>query len=424
VAILRPFRPLRYNPAVVTDLAAVVAPPYDVISPAQRDALYDRDPHNVVRLILNRSEDPYTDAAATLDTWRREQVLTQDAEPAIGYHVEHFSLPDGGRRTRTGILAAVRLEDLDSGVIRPHERTFARAKEDRLRLITACRTNLSAIFGMFDGQPDALDPLRGEALRRRPDIEVHDDMGVGHRLWLVREADVVAAVTNALLHTTIFIADGHHRYETALAYRERRRAEGSNDAEDPCNYVLMYLASTADPGLVILPTHRVLSGPSMPGAAAVVDRLRTHFDLETLPRQELHRRLLQGTRARQFGVVLAGQGDGLLASMRDEAALESHLRDLHPSVRSLDVAILDSAVLRGLLGIDCTAAAQQGRLTYTHDDAAAFAAVAADATAAFLMAPPRIDDVVTVCLAGQTMPQKSTYFFPKLLTGLVFHSLD
>lgn len=424
MAILRPFRPLRYNPTRVPDLAAVVAPPYDVVSPAQRDALYDRDPHNVIRLILNRSEDPYGGAAAALQAWRREQILTEEQTPLVAYHVEHFTLPTGERRTRAGVLAAVRLEDFDSGVIRPHERTFARAKEDRLRLITACRTNLSAVFGMFDGKQGALDPLRSEAQRRQPDIEVHDDLGVGHRLWLVADPALIGGVTSALAESTIFIADGHHRYETALAYRDRCRAAGVGDPEAPSNYVLMYLTSTADPGLVILPTHRVLAGPSVPSAGVILERLKTCFALESLLPAELQRRLATGVRARQFGVVLAGQEKGLLAAVRDEAAVEEFLAELHPSLRALDVALLDRAVLRGLLGIDCTVAAQQGSLTYTHDDRAAFAAVNLDAAAAFLMAPPRIGDVVSVCMAGETMPQKSTYFYPKLLSGLLFHRLE
>lgn len=424
VAILRPFRPLRYNPALVPNLAAVVAPPYDVITPTQRDALYERDPHNVVRLILNRSDDPYAAAAANLEDWRREKILIQDDEPAIGYHVEHFTLPDGERRTRTGILAAVRLEDFDSGVVRPHERTFARPKEDRLRLIRACRTNLSAVFGMVGGNADALEPLRGEAMRRHPDVEVHDDLGVGHRLWFVRQTDAIAAVTTALAEATVFIADGHHRYETALAYRDLRRAEGVTGPGAPSNFVLMYLACTADPGLVILPTHRVLGGPAAPPAAVILERLQAHFSLERVPQAAMSRRLAEGAQGKQFGVVLAEQGDGLVASVRDEARVSRYLDDLHSSVRSLDVAILDSVVLRGLLGIDCAAAAQQGWLTYTHDAGAAIAAVAGGATAAFLMSAPRVEDVVTVCMAGQTMPQKSTYFHPKLLTGLMFHVLD
>jgi uncharacterized protein (DUF1015 family) len=426
MAVLRPFRPWRYNPATITDLASVVAPPYDVIDAAQRDRLYARAPHNVVRLILNRSADPYADAAATLRAWRQEGVLIRDPHPALAYHVERFRLPDGAQRERSGVIAAVRLESFAGGAIRPHERTFARAKEDRLRLIRACRMNLSPIFGLYAKRPAALDAARATAERRPPDMALTDDMGVEHRMWLLAEPPVIAAVTQALAAETIYIADGHHRYETALAYRDSLIAEGARDAAASHNFVMMYLTSTSDPGLVILPTHRVLAGAVRLQPSELIDRLRQVFRIEALARTERARfwTRLRGVPHGRFGIALAGHENLLVATLEDVRALDRYVADLAPSVRHLDVSILDRAVLRGILGVDCTAAAQEGRLVYTHDDAAALDAVSQGAAAAFLMNVPRIADVLQVCGSGDTMPEKSTYFFPKLLTGLVFHCLE
>jgi uncharacterized protein (DUF1015 family) len=425
MVMLRPFRALRYNPSAVGDLAAVVAPPYDVISDAYRDTLYDRNEHNVIRLILNRDADRYAGAGALLQEWRRTGVLLQDTQPALGYYVENFTLPDGTTRERAGVLAIVRLEAFDTGNIRPHERTFARAKEDRMRLLQACRTNLSPIFGLYADKADALQPARRVAASRPADIDLHDDSGERHRLWLLTDPADISAISDALAAESVVIADGHHRYETALAYRDRRRAAGAVDPDAPYNFILMYLASMNDPGLVILPTHRVLVDGMHGDPASLPERVRRHFRLTAFAgsaRAEFKAALRQ-SRGR-FGMAVAGSDQLFVASVDDVGSIEPYLSTLAPEVRRLDVTVLDRVILRGLLDVDCTQAAQAGRLTYTHDDDSAIDAVRRGAQAAFLINPPSMDDVVAVCVAGETMPEKSTYFFPKLLTGLVFHPLD
>jgi len=427
MADLRPFRPLRYDPRVVGDLSAVVAPPYDVISPARRDVLYARSPYNAVRLILNRAADPYAAAAETLQAWRRDGVLRRDAQASLCYHVEDFALPDGTRRRREGVIGAIRLEPFSSGRIRPHERTFARHKEDRMRILRAVHTNLSPIFGLFADRTGALDPARVVAAARPPDLALEDDTGVGHRAWLLTDPATTGAISTALAQETIFIADGHHRYETGLAYAEECRAAGAGGADAPHNFIMMYLASMSDPGLVILPTHRLLSAAAAVNAAELLARLRRHFTLTSFARAkraEFLACLAQNREGGGIGIVFAGGDECWVATLTDASVLETYAAHLAPVVRRIDVAVLDTVILRGLAGIDCTAAAQEGQLTYTHDDTDALRAVQEGAGVAFLMNPPRIEDVQAVCLAGETMPEKSTYFFPKLPTGLVFRPLE
>jgi uncharacterized protein (DUF1015 family) len=427
MVMIRPFRPLRYNPALVPELARVVAPPYDVIGEAKRDELYARDAHNVVRLILNRDTDRYAAAAQLLAEWRAQHLLVQESEPSLAYYVENFSLLDGTQYERSGILGAVRLEPFSSGTIRPHERTFASHKADRMKLLRACRTNLSPIFGLY-AEPDwALDAARAVALKRKAEMDLVDDSGERHRVWLLRDNRSIEAICSSLAKSQVVIADGHHRYETALAYSEEQHAAGATDPEAPHNFILMYLANMNDPGLLIRPTHRVLCGIAAIDAAQIESKLRTCFRISehaTGEPQAFLQALHEAPAHGSLGVALAGSDKLLVATLADEAAAERYLGHLAPAVRGLDVAVLDTVVLRGLLGIDCTAEAQAGRLTYTHDDLEALNQIQAGAQAVFFMKPPRMDDMLAVCAAGETMPEKSTYFYPKLLTGLVFHSLE
>ncbi len=424
--MIRPFRPLRYNPVIVPELASVVAPPYDVISSRKRDELYERDPRNVIRLILNRDEDPYRSAADHLQNWREEKLLVQEEKPSLAYYVENFKLPDGRELERSGLMAAVRLEPFSSGNIRPHERTFSRAKEDRMRLMRACRTNLSPIFGLYPDCETAIDPARAWAARRKPDMDLIDDSGERHRVWLVTDKRAIDAVCGALSDVNVVIADGHHRYETALAYAEAERAAGASDPEAPHNFILMYLASMSDPGLVILPTHRVLRGVTGVDAARIDALLKAHFRTQEFPRTQGTEffAALRAAPEGSLGVALSGSDQLIVATILDPAISERYAGNVVPEVRRLDVSVLDAVVLRGMLNIDCTIEAQEGRVSYTHDDGEALRELEAGADAVFFMKPPRMEEMLAVSAAGEVMPQKSTYFYPKLLTGLVMHPLE
>jgi uncharacterized protein (DUF1015 family) len=423
---IRPFRAVHYNRAAVGDLSRVVAPPYDVIDEAHRDRLYDRSPYNVIRLILNRDADRYGSAAKAYAEWRAEKVLVHDPEPCLYYYVQDFALPDGRGCRRAGCITALRLESFDSGNVRPHERTFPKAKADRLKLLNACKANLSPIFGMYADRLDALAPARAQSEREEAWIDVLDEKGDRHRVWRLHDEQTIATLQRALADATVFIADGHHRYETALAYRDQCRAAGDADPDAPHNFMLVYLTSMDEPGLRVFPTHRIWRGEPPEEFAA---KLEKHFDIQDLAATEAGERQLlaalnNGPEAGCLGLRMFAGHRCCLLRLRDRAAFDTAFADLHPSVRYLDVTVLDAYLLRTVFGIDCTKAAQEGVLTYTHDDTEALALARTGKGISFLLHVPRMAEIEAVCLADQTMPEKSTYFYPKLWSGLVIHSLQ
>ncbi|MBX3027301.1 DUF1015 domain-containing protein [bacterium] len=415
----RPFRALHYDANVAGPLADVIAPPYDVIDAAELERLYARSPLNVVRLILNTAPDRYAASAAALEDWRARGVLVQDREPALYWYVQDFALADGSRHQRSGLLAAVRLQPFSNGNILPHERTFASAKADRLKLMQACRANLSPIFGVYPNRAAAAAPARALASSTAPWIDVEEG-GQRHRVWRVRDAAAIDQIIAALRDSKLFIADGHHRYETALTYRDQRHAAGDTAPDAPHNFMLMYLCSMDDPGLVVLPTHRLWRGAF---GEAALERAAAHFTFEAADAATVLARLAAAREPGCIGVRTPTR-TGVLR-LRDLAAVDRALPAIQPIIRHLDVTVLDGFLLGHVLGIDCGRAGQDGELLYTHDDRQALQAVERDGvSAAFLLRRPRMSEVADACLAGQVMPQKSTYFFPKLQTGLVFHLLD
>jgi len=396
MAIVAPLPGLRYDPARAGELRDLIAPPYDVISPAQQEALYARSPYNVVRLILPREPDRGAASAAALRDWIAKGVIARDDQPALYFYTQTYGLPDGTTRTREGVLCRLGLEDFSSGVVRPHERTFPGPKQDRLSILRATKAYLSPIFGLYSRPNEKLRDVAG--VGPKPDVEIHAPEGGIHRLWVVTDAAAIARVAMALAPETIYIADGHHRYETALNYR----AEGGGT-----DYVLAYLANMDEEGLVILPTHRLVQGALGIEPAALESQLREYFTVEPLtdgPRPE-------------------GAIDCVLPDrswrLRPLPAAAAAQRDVPEAVRELDVAILRNVILEGILGCDAQ------RLAFTHDDREATGAVRdGTASAAFLLNAPSMAAVRSVCLSGAVMPEKSTYFYPKLADGLVFDLID
>ncbi len=420
MARIRPFRALRYDPDVVGDLEHVVAPPYDVISAEQQHLLHLRSPYNAVHLDFNSAADRYTAAATTLQTWRAQGALRRDTAPSLYGYAQDFTLDDGQPRRRLGFFAALRLEDFASGVIRPHERTFEHAKEDRLALLRACRTHLSSIFCLYAGKGWTLaETLHVESAR--PDVDVRDAAGVRHRVWPISDPEMIDGLAAKLADEPLIIADGHHRYETALRYCRER--EAANGGDEPFRYVLAYLTDANDAGLTILPTHRLLRQIRLPAAVDLFRVLSRDFRVARYPLSAcdvFFRALTEPGPARRIGCVVTGAEHYWLLSF-DERAVRG--LTVSPALKDLDVTVLHDAIFAGVLGLPPDV--QKQRVTYTSDEAAALDGVAnGEHQAAFLLRPTSFAQVERICAGGETMPQKSTYFYPKLLTGLVFQPLE
>ena len=420
---IEPFRALMYNRRVAGEPARVVAPPYDLIGAARQNQLYERSPYNVVRLELAREADRYGAAEKTLADWIAARVLERSARPAIFQYTQTFDV-EGRLLHRTGFIARVRLEEFDRGRILPHEKTFPAAKEDRLRLLTALRINTSSIFGLYSGAHAELDQLRGKVAAREPLLDLVDDLGIRNELRPIEAADEIEIIQRALESPRILIADGHHRYETALNYRRARRHENAASELEPYDYTMMTLVACDDPGLVILPTHRVVKSLPASAIASFTQRAREVFEVTEIAHRDEFRARLDDSGTGAIGVTLKNSPHYFILRLRDAAAMKAALPDAPDEVRRLDVSILHALVFDRIFGLRADEIRKGGNIEYTIEIGGALGAVAnGHADGAFLMNPPSIQDVERVSDAGATMPEKSTYFHPKLLTGLVMNPL-
>jgi uncharacterized protein (DUF1015 family) len=417
MAEVRPLNALHYNLVAIPSLADVVAPPYDVIDAERRAGLLARSPFNVVEVdlpVAPEDGDPYEHADETLEEWTLQGILTADREPALWALTQEYSAPDGSRRVRRGLLCRVRVTPYGPGLIRPHERTQPGPKEDRLRLTRATRHNLSPIFSLHEG--DAWRHLEGYT-RDAPWAEVADDEGTVHRVWRIGEPDVHRAVAAELAESELLIADGHHRYETARIYADEIGDDG------PHRYTLMALVSLEDPGLTVFGYHRLLSNLGESEAQeALGGAIREHFEFEPVAVEELDPAGEEGVGV--LGYIDAHLRQGYRLRLRDPAVLEAAMPDASPAYRELDAAILESLLLRGALGMSEADVEAKRGIAYTASAEKAIASLDEGTHVAFLMRPTPVQQVRDVAAAGETMPPKSTYFFPKLLTGIVFNPLS
>ncbi len=450
MAEIQAFRGYRYDLGRVGALEDVVAPPYDVIDSGLQQALYDRSPHNVIRLILNKEESAdnensnrYTRAARLLRDWQREGILRQDSARCLYIYRQNFEV-DGRQFTRTGFMARVRLEPFGQGQIFPHEETLAGPKADRLRLFRATGMNLSPVFGLFpDGANDVV-PVLDAAVRKLPPFEATDHLGVIHRFWPITDQHVITHLTGLMGPRPVFIADGHHRYETGIQFLDERRIAHDPQATHPdgaANFILMMLVSMSDAGLVILPTHRLISGLPPITSGQLRDLLSSHFRLETMAPGE------QG--ARQVWSALEATGDqGMLGfgTVADGAwliarftggleVMERLAADHSPAWRGLSVSLLHVLVLKELLGEHLAkhpltthhsplTIHQSPKLRYVHLLREVNEAVASKTCQLAVLVPPAtMTHLEQIAGNREKMPPKSTYFYPKLLSGLVFNPL-
>ncbi len=421
---IEPFRAILYDRTIAGDPATVVAPPYDLIGAAQQNGLYQRSRYNIVRLEFGRDADRYAAAAATLRDWLAAGVLRRLDRPAIFHYTQRFTI-EGHNLVRTGLIARIRLEPFSAGRILPHEKTFPAAMEDRLKLLTAIRTNTSSIFGLYSGEHPQLDRLRTEVAARAPLIELTDDLAIRNELRVIDASAEIATVQHALATPRVLIADGHHRYETALNYQRIHRAAENPSAPQTYDYTMMTMVASDDPGLVILPTHRVVNRLRPEAIAAFAAEARKIFALEEIADRDILRSRLHAAGRGALAVALKGHRTHYLLQIRDRAAVAAAIPEAPPPVRELDVTVLHAMIFDRIFSLTAAEIRKGGNIEYTIDAAAALEAVTSGAAdGAFLMNPPSVEDLDRVSDAGATMPEKSTYFHPKLLTGLVMNPLD
>lgn len=442
MAIIAPFRGLFYNPVKVPNLTEVVTPPYDVIRPAERQAFADRHPNNMVHLILpqaapgdDRLNNRYTRAGALFRQWEKNEVLVRDPAPAYYYWETDFQHA-GHSYTRSAVAALVRLEPLSGGSIKPHEQTFSAAKADRLELFKASQANFSPIFSIY---PDPVDRVVSllKGARLDPMMDFKDTLGYVQRLYRITDAEAVKGVHRAFLEMPLFIADGHHRYETSLNFQKlmkQRYPQASPEA--PFNYTLMYLSNMFDPDLLILMAHRLLGGPRLKNLEEswVMGRLKEYFEIVALPAAhefgEGYEDFLQQTLAEvpagESAYVVLGFGRKAWRLILRPGVRQTVLaRQMHPALAQLDVAVLNYLIFEKVMGLDAQAQDDQETCKYTSKISEAVAAVTqGEARLAFLLNPTRIEQVQEVATAGLTMPRKSTYFYPKVMTGMVLSPIN
>ncbi|MGO9084420.1 MAG: DUF1015 domain-containing protein [Candidatus Sulfotelmatobacter sp.] len=439
MADILPFRALRYDLQQVT-APQVVTQPYDKITPAMQSAYYAASPYNLVRIILGRREpddntahNVYSRAANWSRDWRAQGILRQDSLPSFYAYSQTFTSPSGGRFERRGFIGLGRVEDYSAKVVFRHEQTLAKPKADRLDLLRATRVHYEQLFLLYEDSGE-IDSLLTPSSSAAPTIEVADEYGVVHRVWQISDPGVVTHIQEKMRDKKLVIADGHHRYETALNFRNECRAAataGPNaqapDEYAPCEYVMMTFVNLSDPGLLILPTHRVVHSLNSFSVDNFRNSSRDFFEVEEIDPA------LDGARATALLRERGRAGTALLAVTANRAFL---LHSLKPAAaqllagfsarqRSLDVVQLHKCLLEGVLQLSEESIRNQQNLSYLREASEALTQVRQGAAdIAFLMNPCRVEQVRDVAFAGEVMPQKSTDFYPKLLSGLTAYALD
>lgn len=446
MAIVAPFKGLRFNEDKAGHLAQLITPPYDIISEEQQDIYYKKNPYNIIRLEYGKTfEDDdstnnrYVRAAKYLNSWRNEGILVRDKQPSI-YLCQHEFEINSTKMIRWGFTCNVKLEPYERGVILPHEETLPRHKADRLELMRACQANFSPIFGLYTDKELQIDKLlQSEASGNAPDIEIMDEEGHTHRMWLIKNKEVISQLQKKMFDQRILIADGHHRYETALTYKNELRAREkiSSGEEKPYDYVMMNLVNLYDPGLLILPTHRLVKYNG--NFSEILVRMQKEFYIEKLELEQYYTnpQEIQNTlwskaeldsqmdqqEHKHLYAIYSGQKLYLL-TLKNKNLLNSLPQGRSVFWNQLDVAVLQSMILEKYLDIGFEEVASGDYLKYTRDNAEVFKEVDnGNYQIGIFINPTLIEEVILVASQGEKMPQKSTYFYPKLITGLVINDL-
>lgn len=441
MAQIAPFRGLRYNSRKIPDLKQVVIPPYDVISADEQDLFHRISPYNMVHLELGKpteedgpENNPHTRAAEYLRQWQLEGILVRDPNPCIYHYELDYSLDSQTRQTRNGFICALKLEDFRSGAVRPHEQTFQNVKDERLGLMLSCHANLSPVFSLYGDPENLVDWTLREGREPEPVIDFTDIHGLTHRVWKVERPDALRKVADLMVEKTIFIADGHHRYETGLNYRTIRRERAKKaDPHESYEYIMMYLSNMNDGGLAILPTHRMLRNLNGIEVEEFLDAARAFFDIvsfqqDSAGEQAWTKALLDGGARKENVIGFCCRGSGslvVLNAKRDKISDYLAAKGLAGVLHRLDVVVLDQVILRYLLNLSDEFLANEQNIHFKHNLLEALSHVrSGEYEAGFFINHTRIEQVEAVASAGLIMPHKSTYFYPKVGSGLAIRLLD
>ncbi len=435
---IQAFRGVRYNLAQVGSLSHCIAPPYDVVDSSLQDYLYSLSPYNFLQLELNRREPTDSDenaiyqrAARIYRSWRNEGVLQIEPDPAIYVYHQNFKVGDR-EYCRRGFMARVRLERFGEGKIYPHEQTHAKAKDDRLRLTRACQANLSQIFGLYPDSENEVQAILDEAVSNQQCLEATDHLGVCHRMWPVADARTISSVATLLSDVPMFVADGHHRYETACNYRDELSAQKQLPPDHPANFVLTQLVSMSDPGLIVLPTHRLIRSERSFSADELVTKLLPYFDIDMVgdrPEDAFEVWSQMESLAEQGVIAIYSAESRQWMLLTTKPSATCRMKELEPD-KSEDWRGLGVAILHRLIFDDCLGIPESPKPIYVHrveevvDGLHGRLEGGYQHPFAALVMPASIDHIRLVSLHGERMPAKSTYFYPKLVSGLVVHPLS
>ena len=414
---VRPFRGIRYNPSKVGDLSRVITQPYDKITPEMQHAYYTHEPHSFVRLILPAAPEPYADSKKTLEEWLADGTLVRDGEPAFYVIHQEFDV-HGQKKLRRGFIGVVRVEDFEKGSVLPHERTLSKPKADRLNLTRATQKDFEQIFLLYSdpkGEVDRLLSPQGPAL-----MSATDDYGVKQQVWAITDPGKVAKVHQLLQDKVMLIADGHHRYETALNYRKEKEAAGPVPDDAALRFKTTAFINISDPGLVILPTHRLLYGLPDLNWKHAWGKLKRWFHVYRVCDEQLAHEVANSFWLGEhvFGLY-AGKGKGWILRLKDKSAMRDALPDRSDDYRNLDVAILHTLIVDKVFGVPADKV--EDHVAYERSPSATLSKVdSTEYQIALMMNPTRAEQVSDVAAHGERMPQKSTDFYPKLVSGLVF----
>ncbi len=426
MALVKGFKGLRFDVQKTGGIDGVVCPPYDIISEGQRQAYIKNNEYNVIRLELPKGSDPYNDAAKILNEWTEKGILVREDKDAVYIYEEEFTAY-GQRKSVKGCIVRVKIEEFEKGVILPHEFTLSKAKEDRLNLMKATNCNFSQIYALYSDEENTTTDKLDRLSDCKPDIELTDSDGVTHRMWIVTDEKDVSSICGDFADRKLYIADGHHRYETALNYRNYLRSKGLAKEGDACDYQMMMLVNMEHKGLVVFPTHRIVRDLESFDAEKVKAECASYFDTTEYSDTSLIEPTLRSLydEGKKAFAMYTGDSKWTLLVLKDISVMEKLLPTLSEASRQLDVSVLHTLVLEKLMGIDAENMAKQINLTYVKQSVDALNAVdSGKANCAFILNPTRISEIAAVSSAGEKMPQKSTYFYPKLITGLVMNRLD